>query len=214
MLAGFCRDWEVGHPAEVEATRDAAISIGESPGLAAKPLDESTLGRAAHGVGWLSGRSARLSTGSPASAGRATSALIDGDTTDRSPPSEMLSTTAEAHQFADRCVAGLLLGMRTLSSGPHRRRRRRAPTVTLRSLRCRGPARPSDLCLIVQYLREVRPAGTASYRLSTMTTLSVAATGPQLCFRTMRVDPLAPTGSLERRRLPSRDVRVGRSHAA
>ena len=54
-LAGFCRDWESAIRPEVDATRDAAISVGESPSLAAKPLDESALGRAAHGIGWLIG---------------------------------------------------------------------------------------------------------------------------------------------------------------
>lgn len=55
MLASFCREWEAAVRPEVDATRYAAISIGESPDLAAKPLDESALGRAAHGVGWLLG---------------------------------------------------------------------------------------------------------------------------------------------------------------
>jgi len=55
MLAAFCREWESAIRPEVDATRVAAISIGEDPDLAAKPLDESALGRAAHGVGWLLG---------------------------------------------------------------------------------------------------------------------------------------------------------------
>lgn len=54
-LEAFCRQWESAIRPEVEATRLAAISIGESPDLAAKPLDESALGRAAHGLGWLFG---------------------------------------------------------------------------------------------------------------------------------------------------------------
>ena len=54
-LAGFCREWESAIRPEVDATRLAAISIGESPSLAARPLDDSTLSRAAHGVGWLLG---------------------------------------------------------------------------------------------------------------------------------------------------------------
>jgi len=54
-LSAFCRKWEAAIRPEVEATRVAAISMGDSPDLAAKPLDESTLGRAAHGVGWLLG---------------------------------------------------------------------------------------------------------------------------------------------------------------
>ncbi len=54
-LAAFCREWEAAIRPEVEGTRLAAISIGDWPELAAKPLDDSTLGRAAHGVGWLLG---------------------------------------------------------------------------------------------------------------------------------------------------------------
>ncbi|CAN5482135.1 hypothetical protein BH20ACT15_BH20ACT15_05440 [soil metagenome] len=54
-LAAFCREWEAAIRPEVEATRAAAISIGREPEVAAAPLDESILGRAAHGVGWLIG---------------------------------------------------------------------------------------------------------------------------------------------------------------
>lgn len=55
QLSGFCREWEAAIRPEVEATRVAAISLGDSPDLAAAPLDPSLLGRAAHGVGWLLG---------------------------------------------------------------------------------------------------------------------------------------------------------------
>lgn len=55
QLSAFCREWEAVIRPEVEATRVAAISIGDSPDLAGKPLDDSTFGRAAHGVGWLLG---------------------------------------------------------------------------------------------------------------------------------------------------------------
>lgn len=54
-LSGFCREWETAIRSEVEATRVAAISVGDSPDLAAAPLDSSLLGRAAHSIGWLFG---------------------------------------------------------------------------------------------------------------------------------------------------------------
>ncbi|HEX2359676.1 MAG TPA: hypothetical protein VHH72_07670 [Solirubrobacterales bacterium] len=54
-LAAFCREWESSIRPEVETTRVAAISVGDSPELAAAPLDSSLLGRAAHGVGWMLG---------------------------------------------------------------------------------------------------------------------------------------------------------------
>jgi hypothetical protein len=54
-LAAFCREWESTVRPEAESTRVAAISLGESPDRAAAPLDESLLGRAAHGVGWVFG---------------------------------------------------------------------------------------------------------------------------------------------------------------
>jgi hypothetical protein len=54
-LAAFCREWEATIRPEVQATRVAAISLGESPDLAAAPLDDSALGRAAHGLGWVLG---------------------------------------------------------------------------------------------------------------------------------------------------------------
>lgn len=54
-LANFCLEWEAAVRPEVSATRVAAISLGEDPDRAAAPLDESLLGRAAHGVGWVLG---------------------------------------------------------------------------------------------------------------------------------------------------------------
>ena len=54
-LASFCLEWEAAVRPEVSATRVAAISLGEDPDRAAAPLDESLLGRAAHGVGWALG---------------------------------------------------------------------------------------------------------------------------------------------------------------
>ena len=54
-LASFSLDWEAAVRNEVTNTRVAAISIGEDPDRAAAPLDDSALGRAAHGVGWVLG---------------------------------------------------------------------------------------------------------------------------------------------------------------
>ena len=54
-LAAFCQEWESAIRPKVKATRKAAISLGESPDLAASPLDESLFGRAAHGLGWVMG---------------------------------------------------------------------------------------------------------------------------------------------------------------
>lgn len=54
-LAAFCREWEASIRSEVETTRMAAVSLGDSPDRAAAPLDDSLLGRAAHGVGWVLG---------------------------------------------------------------------------------------------------------------------------------------------------------------
>ncbi|MGH2984826.1 MAG: hypothetical protein ACRDK5_11340 [Solirubrobacterales bacterium] len=54
-LAAFCREWESSIRPEVETIRVAAISLGDSPDLAAAPLDSSLVGRAAHRVGWVLG---------------------------------------------------------------------------------------------------------------------------------------------------------------
>lgn len=54
-LAGFCREWETTMRPEVKAVRRAAIGLGASPDRAAAALDDSLLGRAAHGVGWVAG---------------------------------------------------------------------------------------------------------------------------------------------------------------
>jgi hypothetical protein len=53
--AAFCADWESRFSAEVDSTRLAAISMGEDPERAAAPLDDSLIGRAAHGAGWVLG---------------------------------------------------------------------------------------------------------------------------------------------------------------
>lgn len=54
-LASFCLEWEATVRPEVTTTRVAAISLGEQPDEAAAPLDDSLLGRAAHGAGWVMG---------------------------------------------------------------------------------------------------------------------------------------------------------------
>ena len=54
-LASFCHDWEASIRPEVEAVREAAVSLGDSPERAAAPLDSSLLGRAAHGAFWMLG---------------------------------------------------------------------------------------------------------------------------------------------------------------
>ena len=54
-LSAFCREWEAKVRSDVDRTRVAAVDLGNTPDLAAAPLDESLLGRAAHGVGWVLG---------------------------------------------------------------------------------------------------------------------------------------------------------------
>ena len=54
-LAGFCAGWQSSIRPEVEAVRATAVTLGDDPERAAAPLDESLLGRAAHGVGWVAG---------------------------------------------------------------------------------------------------------------------------------------------------------------
>jgi hypothetical protein len=54
-LAEFCDEWaEVVKP-EVKAVRKAAVQLGASPDRASAPIDDSLLGRTAHGVGWVFG---------------------------------------------------------------------------------------------------------------------------------------------------------------
>jgi hypothetical protein len=54
-LAGFCREWQRVVMPDVKATRTTAIAVGASPDIAAAPLDQSTIGKAAHRVGWAFG---------------------------------------------------------------------------------------------------------------------------------------------------------------
>ena len=54
-LADFCRAWEKLMRPQVKAVRRAAVNLGATPDLAAAPIDDSPLGRAAHGAGWVLG---------------------------------------------------------------------------------------------------------------------------------------------------------------
>ncbi len=54
-LAGFCDEWAANVKPEVQAVRKAAVRLGASPDRAAAPIDDSLLGRTAHGVGWVFG---------------------------------------------------------------------------------------------------------------------------------------------------------------
>jgi hypothetical protein len=54
-LAAFCDEWADNVRPEVRAVRQAAIRLGASPDRAAAPIDDSLLGRTAHGVGWAAG---------------------------------------------------------------------------------------------------------------------------------------------------------------
>jgi hypothetical protein len=66
-LTGFCRRWERDLSAVESEVRAAAIQAGAQPDRAIEPLDDSTLGRAAHRVNyaigsvgeWLDRRTAR-----------------------------------------------------------------------------------------------------------------------------------------------------------
>jgi len=54
-LAEFCGEWADTVKPEVKAVRKAAVALGSSPDRAAAPIDDSLLGRTAHGVGWIFG---------------------------------------------------------------------------------------------------------------------------------------------------------------
>jgi len=54
-MAGFCDEWADTVKPEVKAVRQAAVDLGSSPDRAAAPIDDSLLGRTAHGVGWIFG---------------------------------------------------------------------------------------------------------------------------------------------------------------
>ncbi len=54
-LADFCRQWQAEIRPEVKSVRRASIALGDSPDRAAAPLDDSLIGRAAHGIGWVAG---------------------------------------------------------------------------------------------------------------------------------------------------------------
>jgi hypothetical protein len=54
-LAEFCDERATEIRSEVKAVRKAAVRLGRDPDRAAAPLDDSPLGRAAHGIGWAVG---------------------------------------------------------------------------------------------------------------------------------------------------------------
>ena len=54
-LAGFCEDWAVRFESQLDAVRQAAVELGRDPDRVAKPVDDSLLNRAAHGIGWTVG---------------------------------------------------------------------------------------------------------------------------------------------------------------
>jgi hypothetical protein len=54
-LTSFCEEWAGAMRPEVKAVRKAAVRLGRTPDRAAAPLDDSAVGRAAHGLGWILG---------------------------------------------------------------------------------------------------------------------------------------------------------------
>jgi len=54
-LAGFCEDWAVRFESQLDAVRQAAVELGRDPDRVAKPVDDSLLNWAAHGIGWTVG---------------------------------------------------------------------------------------------------------------------------------------------------------------
>jgi hypothetical protein len=54
-LPDFCRSWERRLRRQLGAVRRAAVSMGEDPDAAIAPLDESAVGRAAHGAAYAAG---------------------------------------------------------------------------------------------------------------------------------------------------------------
>jgi len=54
-MAGFCEEWAGRLEANLNAVREAAVKLGADPDRTSAPLEDSTLNRAAHGVGWVFG---------------------------------------------------------------------------------------------------------------------------------------------------------------
>jgi hypothetical protein len=54
-MAGFCEEWAGRLESNLDAVREAAVELGADPDRASAPLNDSTVTRAAHGVGWLFG---------------------------------------------------------------------------------------------------------------------------------------------------------------
>jgi hypothetical protein len=54
-LGEFCRTWERRLRRQLGAVRRAAVRMGTDPGAAIEPLDDSRVGRAAHGAAYAAG---------------------------------------------------------------------------------------------------------------------------------------------------------------
>jgi hypothetical protein len=54
-MAGFCEEWAARLESTLDAVREAAVELGADPDRTSAPLSDSTVNRAAHGVGWVFG---------------------------------------------------------------------------------------------------------------------------------------------------------------
>jgi hypothetical protein len=54
-MAGFCEEWAGRLESNLDAVREAAVELGADPDRTSAPLNDSTVTRTAHGVGWVFG---------------------------------------------------------------------------------------------------------------------------------------------------------------
>ena len=54
-MAGFCEEWAGRLESTLDAVREAAVELGADPDRTSAPLNDSTVNRAAHRVGWVFG---------------------------------------------------------------------------------------------------------------------------------------------------------------
>jgi|SRR5829696_3035763 len=54
-MAGFCEEWASRLESTLDAVREGAVELGADPDRTSAPLNDSTVSRAAHGVGWVFG---------------------------------------------------------------------------------------------------------------------------------------------------------------
>jgi hypothetical protein len=54
-MAGFCEEWAGRLESNLGAVREAAVELGADPDRTSAPLGDSTVNRAAHGIGWVFG---------------------------------------------------------------------------------------------------------------------------------------------------------------